>query len=297
MIYVYPKFSKFELPFVRIGGAGLGNLLFTYSRALIYANENCYKLIWPTWPSFKIGPYLRRELDKRFYGDLFVNNSGYVDGIEKFKILAFNKKINQDDVESVKDNDVVIFDKFKMNFEGIKKYRDVIRDDLIKNLSEKNKKALDFDFTNSISVHIRLGDFGAPSVDKLKRGCNNTSIPIEWYVKVILQIRKIIGRDIKVYVFSDGSDEQLDDVLKLINVEKITFGTSIADIIALSRSNLFIASGSSFSMWARFLGNLSTITYTNQLKDKICDENGFEFETDNACFTSEMKESIIRLLK
>lgn len=34
------------------------------------------------------------------------------------------------------------------------------------------------------------------------------------------------------------------------NVERITFGSAIADILALANAGIFVASGSSFSMWA-----------------------------------------------
>ena len=36
MKYVYPKLSPRDLFIFRLGGAGLGNLLFTYGRALAY---------------------------------------------------------------------------------------------------------------------------------------------------------------------------------------------------------------------------------------------------------------------
>ena len=60
MNYVYPKLSERDLGFVRLGGAGLGNILFTYARALVYARDHRCRLIWPTWFSFKLGPILRR---------------------------------------------------------------------------------------------------------------------------------------------------------------------------------------------------------------------------------------------
>lgn len=54
MNYVYPKLSEKDLGFIRLGGAGLGNLLFTYARALVYARDHGCQMIWPTWPSVKL---------------------------------------------------------------------------------------------------------------------------------------------------------------------------------------------------------------------------------------------------
>ena len=50
-IYAYPRLSKTDLLFVRIGGDGLGNLLFKWARCLAAAERHGWRMIWPTWPS------------------------------------------------------------------------------------------------------------------------------------------------------------------------------------------------------------------------------------------------------
>lgn len=280
MNYVYPKFSKIEFLNLRLGGAGLGNLLFMYSRAFKFAKENNCEFIWPTWKSIKIGPWVRREADKRFYGDLFKNNSGYVGGIKKKWILHTAKKVTEDTFDPNGDNQVVIFDKYIMDYTYFEKYRNEIKADLVKNVQEKNRKACEFDGSNCICAHIRLGDFLKANTDALQSGVNNMSTPVSWYVDIIKGIRETVGRDVKVYIFSDGRDEELKELLDLNNVERITFGTSIADILALSNAKLLIASGSTFSSWARFLGGMTTIAYENQLKcHGLCAEENIEIET------------------
>jgi hypothetical protein len=110
---------------------------------------------------------------------------------------------------------------------------------------------------------------------------------------MIEEVRAAAGKNLKAYIFSDGRDEELAPVLALPNVERITFGTSIGDIIGLSRTDLFIASGSSFSMWARYLGRMSCICYPNQIKQHILtpEEDAFEYETEGG-FSDEIKEKI-----
>ena len=62
MYYIYPKLSEKDGILFRLGGAGLGNILFTYARAVIYVqNHEDAEMIWPTWFSFKLGPILRHE--------------------------------------------------------------------------------------------------------------------------------------------------------------------------------------------------------------------------------------------
>lgn len=302
MIYVYPKFSKNEIPGIRFGGPGLGNLLFIYSRALVFAHEHKYKLIWPTWPSLKIGPWIRHEKDKRFYGDLFCNNINAVDGINKEKLLLFSHKIPVSEwnaQEQYPDKTVIEYDFFKMSFDELKNYHKLIRNNIIRILKPKSKQYRRDDFHETINVHIRLGDFSKSS-DRLSNGANNTRIDIGWYKNIILKVRDCIGTDIKVNIFSDGSEEELQEVVSLPNVERKFYGNSIADIMALSESPLMIASGSSFSLWARFLGQGCSISFPGQIKDHVLIRNNEKFEielAENEQIPQEVKTTIKRMYK
>ena len=122
MIYVYPHFTPgIDLGFVRLGGPGLGNLLIFYAQAIIYAHEHDCKIIHPTWPSIKLGPYIRHERDKRFYGDLFTNNTGEISGLQKSRLLLFSRKINASQAHEARDGDVIIFDGYmSMNKAGLR---------------------------------------------------------------------------------------------------------------------------------------------------------------------------------
>lgn len=291
MIYIYPKFSKTELFGVRFKGAGLGNLLFIWSRAIVAAEEHNCKLIWPTWPSIKLGPWIRREKDKRFYGNLFKCKSYKIYGIKKYIYLIFKKKYyckNFDEVkwEDIHDGSVLICNGYnlkpgelQMNFNGLREYRSIILNHIISNLKRLGQSANNFKAENSINVHVRLGDFTNNSA-LLDSGANNTRISIEWYVYIVNLIRSICGFDIPVNVFSDGKDEELEPLLKLDNTKRVFFGNSIADIIALSKAPLIISSGSSFSLWGRFLGQSSSFSYPHQMKDRVlCNvKDGFEVE-------------------
>lgn len=294
MNYVYPKLSERDLYFLRLGGAGLGNLLFTYARALVFAKKNGYKFIWPTWPSLKLGPILRNEKDKRFYNNLFKNNSGYIDGLEKIKILKSKPLIKEEDKDNKYDESVVVFEKFIGSFESVKYDSKMIAEDLQKNLKNGSEVGK-FDPSDGICVHIRLGDFKRVSAEEVKSGKHDSALPIEWYVNVINKVRRIADKNLPVYVFSDGRDEELKPVLDLVNVKRVTFNNAINDILALSKAELMIASGSSFSMWARFLGRCNTICYVNQIKEYILtpEDDAFEIQTDeNVVLGSEIEEKI-----
>ena len=121
MNYAYPKLSEHDLGFVRLGGAGLGNIMFTWARAAVFARDNDCQVIWPTWPSIKVGPYLRREADKRFYGDLFRNDGSAIGGISKMCKLLTCNRIPEEQKESVRleDETIVEFTGFEGCFDSI----------------------------------------------------------------------------------------------------------------------------------------------------------------------------------
>ncbi len=278
MKYVYPKLSSHDLFLFRVGGAGLGNLLFAYGRALQYAKKNGCRVIWPTWPSLKIGPWIRHERDKRSYIGLFSNRDGSVGGLKKVWVLLTKKKISEEQADICPDKGVVVFEKFIGSFAPIREAHTDLREALKTNM--RNKVAWDWDASGAVALHVRLGDFGKATEQELKAGKHDSRLPIEWYVNMLQQVREICGRAVPAYVFSDGTDEELAPLLALEGVERKTFGNAINDIVALSKAPLFIASGSSFSMWARYLGRHNTICYTNQIKEQILTENDAAFEIE-----------------
>ncbi len=283
MNYAYPKLSEHDLGFVRLGGAGLGNIMFTWARAAVFARDNNCQVIWPTWPSIKLGPYLRREADKRFYGDLFRNDGSAVGGFQKMHKLLTCHRISEAQKESVKleDETIVEFTGFDGCFESILYEYEFVRQLIESNLHPKNMAPLQDDFRGAMGIHVRLGDFSRVSVAEVEAGRHDSALPVEWYAQIVRQVRRFVGRDIPVYVFSDGTDEELQPLLSLPGVKRKTYGTSIGDILGLSRFPLLVASGSSFSMWARYLGRANCICYTNQRKQQILtpEEEKFEIET------------------
>ena len=282
--YVYPKLSKYDIGCVRLGGGGLGNLLFIFARSIVLAEKINSQIIWPTWPSIKVGPRIRREKDKRFYGDLFKNDGTYIAGAKKMKYLLFNHKVKVDITDnkplpSIPQNGIYVYSAFKMHFDELISYREIIRSKLLTITRKKNLLAFYHDFTHEINVHVRLGDFAKAEPSQFNTERVNTRLPINWYVQVINDIKSIVGDEkVTFNIFSDGTDEELKPILSIAGTRRIFFGNALADIFALSESKLIIASASSFSLWARYLGNSSCITFSNQLYENICtNPDGFEF--------------------
>jgi hypothetical protein len=282
---VYPRFSKIELLGFRISGPGLGNLLFIFSRAWIYAERYRCKFIWPTWTSIRIGPWLRHERDKRTYHGLFKHNDGYVYGISKYWALLTNPKVYTD--ERPVSHGIRIFNyqnAMKMSFDDLLEHQTMIKDWLFGMVTKKHRGFENHNFNKEINVHVRLGDFASPSDQKLDANFNNIAVSVKWFSEIITKLLELTNYQLCFNIFSDGTDEELRPLLELSNVTRLSFGSSIADILALSQSKLIIASGSSYSLWARYLGQSDCITYYKQLKCRtlVHRTQGFEIEISNA---------------
>lgn len=302
MLYVYPKLSEIDLGFTRIGGLGLGNMLFAYARALLCTRDYDAEMIWPTWNSIPIGQIMRGDKNKRYYNDLFENRRGAVTGFKKCILRCFGRKVSEEEfcrkavgMEAGEVNgEKNVASKGKViEFTGMEgEFRPLmgggnsrfIAEHLKSILQDRNRKALEFEPGNGICIHVRLGDFTRGGTKQsLKDGTPNMSIPIAWYAGLIKQIREAVTEEFPVYVFSDGSREELKALLELPGVERKSFETAIGDILAMSKAKLFIASGSTFSRWVRYLGQMNSINYPGQMKQEL-------LEDDSDCFEIEAEE-------
>lgn len=148
---------------------------------------------------------------------------------------------------------------------------------------------------NKTTLDVRLGDFARGSQQELEAGLPNMSIPVSWYVSIVKQVRRVLP-DAPVYLFSDGTDEELAELLALPHVERITFGTAITDIMAMRKAKVFVASGSTFSRWVRFLGQMTTIAYPGQIKQKLLEEDTDHFEIEAEVIPEEYLERLKKYL-
>lgn len=282
MIYVYPKLSEYDFYFIRFFGPGLGNLLFPWAKAIVLAKKYGLVPIFPSFRQIKIGTILRGEPDLRWYFSLFKPTKLYVANFKKYFLLTLHKKISQNKFfelyPNIEGGRVVVVEGIHDYFLQFLEEYDFVRQELIAITREKHRKGLLFNFENSITLHIRLGDFQAPTEEKLRRG-EFVRMPLDWYASIIETIRAETEQKIPCFVFTNGTLEEVAPILRLGNVEILSFGSSIADLLAMSRSKLLVSSASTFAMWASFLGRMPTIYYPGQIKQRLYfDHPDFEIE-------------------
>ena len=250
---VFVHLGGIDCFFFRLFGPGLGNSLIPWARAIIYSNKFSIKFLEPTWINIKFGTFYRVEKDKRYYNNLFTKTINSISGFKKIYYLIFYKKTYENNtkllIKKSKEKNILIVKGFKNYFEDLKGYNSLIKKSLL-NLVKKDdlKKISDFEI-NSISMHIRRSDF------KIYR---ENITRDEWFIKIIKFLNKNFNK--KIYIFSDAHDLELKNILKYPNVKRLDYGSSVLDLLAMSKSKLFVGSKSStFSHWVSYLGLMPTI--------------------------------------
>lgn len=269
MMYVYPKFpAYYSTPFVRFGGSGLANCLFVYSRAILLAHQYNLSIIAPAWLNFSLGTYIRNQSDKRTYSGLF-GNEEEVTGLKKLSILACNKKIEEGSSIRKLNKGVIVVEGLKDYFTPLIPFQDVISNYILRHINkERLTKVNSFDFSDCVAIHVRLGDY-----------IPERRTPESWYIDVIKQYH-IKKPHAKFLLFSDGTDQELKNILELPKVRRVFFGSSIADIVAISRCQYLIGSDSTFSAWGAFLGQVPCHYYRLKSKPVLQDERLLKVDID-----------------
>lgn len=272
-----------------LGRTGLGNMLFPWARCYLWCQDHDVPMVGPIWTQLRLGPYMRRERDKRDYQRLFHHHAGYVDGASRLLVLAFAHRVSEEQSNEIlrkppSSSTLVVFQGMGELFNPLRS-RNI---DLFAELKHITKPALidaSLSKTPFIGIHVRRGDFSVASdAGVLRQGNTNYRIPLEWYVSALEIIRTGLGFQATAMVFSDGSETELQELLNLPKVRLFRGGTAITDLIALAGARAIIASGSTFSSWASFLGQVPCVWYPGQRRQCLISsgETGlFEPEWDN----------------
>jgi len=202
------------------------------------------KMLAPTWIHFSPGPFLRRERDKWIYHGLFYSGEPCIGGLKKMAILLLfsRNRATGNKGESREFTGLGrYFEEMLDEHEDVQNlFRHMIRSKALLRLASE-------DFSNSIAVHIRLGDYSL-----------SARTPLEWYAAVMQKVQQV-NPSAQFRIFSDGTDEELALVLKFPNTRRCFMGNALADMVAISRCQLLLGSDSTFSGRGAYLGQIPCI--------------------------------------
>jgi hypothetical protein len=279
-VYAYVAFGGTDIGFIRVGGPGLGNLLFPWARATIQEHRHRLVSLAPTWPQLKVGPLLRREPDKRLYLGLMSSRPRDVHGLRRAWVLARVPRVPESELAAALESGgdrVVVFAGMTGLFSPLRGHAALVREALAK-ITLPAHQCLDED--PFIGVHVRLGDFQRPA-GRADPGQWNLRTPIAWYCHTVEELRRsLTGATIRV--FSDGTSCELAPLLSMPGVTRAREHSALASIWSLSRATAIVGSGSTFSMWAAFLGGTPVVWPLGQMRDGVHEEQGWECERGDA---------------
>ncbi|WP_447411473.1 alpha-1,2-fucosyltransferase, partial [Clostridium perfringens] len=212
---------------------------------------------------------IRREKDRRSYAGLFRRDGHAITGIAKLAALLRPYAT----VEKFADPTFLMPPKKPTRFEplphviapdyfnGLFDYHDLITSRLIEIIATQHLRQILATEPADVAVHVRLGDFseaapGAPITA-------NTRLPLSWFADRIAKMRSSLPSSITVKVFSDGTPDQLSALLEIDGVSLSDGQNAIVDMFSMARSRMLIASASTYSMWASFLGKMPSLWHPN----------------------------------
>jgi hypothetical protein len=255
----------------KLPGAGLGNKLFSWASGVIFSsiNECVHYTIGMT--RIHLGPILRNEKSKRFYFGYFKNEILFLP-FWLYLRTFYHKNQKECNTLALTNGNFVFSEipHWSDSFEVIRDYRNLIIEAFWSSLTAKVKNRIATYPSPIISLHIRMGDFRV-----LKEGENFAEVglvrtPFSYFVSVINMIRSVVGKNLPITLFSDGSDDELKEVYSIPNLTRINDDIDIVHLAVLSRSKILIMSaGSTFSHWAGFLSDSILINHFQHIHAPI----------------------------
>lgn len=202
--------------------AGLANRVFALYKAFLRADRDYRNLYWCGICKVSLGPFLRRESDKRLYF-IFFRRFILLDILMLLK-LRLGIKCSFIDSESVSLNVIPTHDDIKQlkctRDEGFSYFfLQLLNAKLVAQV--KNAEVFD------IHIHIRRGDFRI----------NGNQLPISYYAeKFKLCVEEhFAGKTLKVRVFTDSFDEEVEQFARSIRAEIRQGGNPVESFLMISR--------------------------------------------------------------
>lgn len=118
-----------------------------------------------------------------------------------------------------------------------------------------------------VGMHVRLGDFAAPTRISEYRRSANASLPIEWFINIADYLQSVFDDDWQLLLISDGSQEELAPLMarhRCIITADIPQG-DCSDALALAGADLLVCSASSYSSLAAFLSDSPYVWFAGNL--------------------------------
>jgi hypothetical protein len=278
-----------------VGYFGLTHSLLAWARCHLWAADNQVPMIAPSWLRVRgrIGPWLRREPDKRQYQLLF-RFPDYVTGMRRLALLATRERVAADAVAgkvpdpSLRGRIVEFCNREEGNTAAyfgqlVGRQAEVLA--AIRRMTRPHLLPATLAMP-AIAVHVRLGDFDyVTSSHELRESRTNSRLPLQWYVDIVCGLHRKLGK-VPTLLYSDGRTEELQPLLQIPGVQRVPSRTAITDLLSITQSALLISSGSGYSLWGAYLGAVPRICFPGQRITRALPESG-DLDSEPECESAE----------
>jgi hypothetical protein len=271
----------FSLPtLISRRGAGLGNELIPWGKALLGAEELGLRPLHPAWalnPRGYRGEFgtsrldwighegLRRIARREVITRDDVRATGATDYREALEILASDRRLR----------DAFVVEHASGMYGGylaIKAARGLLLRELVRpRASAEALYSLETAAVRgrlTLGFHIRSGDFGR--TDEIRPGLFNVALPRAWYLSVAERFAAELDGEVQALVVTDGDDRALSESLRrVLPVVDLRLGrhTSVGDLCLLASADVLVCSISSFSLAAAFLSDRPYVWFAPHLNE------------------------------
>ena len=141
---------------------GLGNMLIPWADCVLWCRDNEAAMIAPFWTKIRMGPWLRRERDKRLYHRFFVP-AGDIHGLPRLVLLATSCQVTADDWRSGRSgaatdrSTVVCFANMNLFGNLIGRHNEVHA--ALYRITRRSYHPVGLGGKPFVGIHVRLGDF------------------------------------------------------------------------------------------------------------------------------------------
>ncbi len=238
--------------------AGLGNKLFVWARGWVFAERHGLPHESVPWSQLTLRQYLTPGRGRGLYG-LDLRTS--LRDLGRVALGGLGARVIREPEDLVKEPNraLYVFDRvphWTDYFADLKSARVEVRAKLRTMARARVAEAFSLP-APVLSVHVRCGDFKPPdpNVPFAKQGAKRT--PLEYFIELLASLRRDPRwADAPISVFSDGTREELAELLAVPGTRLVSMRSDLAEIFYMSRSQVIVpGAGSTFSAWAGFLSD------------------------------------------
>lgn len=250
---------------------GLGNKLFSWSRAYCTTQLLDAIQIEPRWFALRNAAFLRGGIDySKLFGKIFLYGNFtsdpeaigrlYSELEGRFRTghaeIHYLSELSEISSHSFSDGDRIIYRADRAHhFSDLAMHHGAIKEKL-ETLSRRSVKWV-VPVKPFIAINYRSGnDFKDHSTNN-----SQAKTDLNWFINAVECVRHQYG-NLPVHVISDGATLHVADLIRKISNSQVhQFNTAIEDLLFLSNAKVLLASGnSSFCAWASFLSGADSFS-------------------------------------